>query len=484
VIGETVGSYRVTRVLGEGGMGRVYLGEHTLIGKRAAIKVLLPHFSTNPDVVKRFFNEARSSSLLKHPGVVDIYDFGRLPNGSAFIIMELLDGESLSDCLRRVGRLGHELLVDVARQVANALGAAHERGIVHRDLKPDNIFLLCDSETRSGVRVKILDFGVAKLADLAAGGKGTTRTGAIIGTPTYMSPEQCRGAGHVDQRSDIYSLGCVMFEMATGRVPFPGVGPGEVIAAQLYQAPPSLGDALPPPVMLLIERMLAKSPDERVQSMAEVVQALGAVDSVALPATERMPTLPVPPPSPPTTLGGASGEMAAVLDAGPRRLRRVAIVAVTTAAVLGGGAVVWRVRSEATATATRELLSPATGAKAVAPAPPAPRHVSVRIVSQPAGAEVYRVLDGVRIGRTPWQGEFAVSDGEAVFRLRARGYHDAELSVPLEVDAERSVALEKIVHKATPPTPAPSPAPSTTPPATPPAEAKPNRSGLVDPWAN
>jgi serine/threonine-protein kinase len=235
VIGSTVGSYVIRRVLGEGGMGRVYLAEHQLIGKRAAIKVLLPQYSSQAEIVNRFFNEARASSMLKHPGVIDVYDFGRLPDGSAYLMMEFLEGQSLAARLR-AGSLALELALDIARQVALALGAAHAHGIVHRDLKPDNVFLVPDTELRAGVRTKVLDFGIAKLTDdQGGGGAGATRTGAIIGTPTYMSPEQCRGAGKVDHRSDVYSLGCMLFEMLSGRPPFVAEGPGEVIAAHLLR---------------------------------------------------------------------------------------------------------------------------------------------------------------------------------------------------------------------------------------------------------
>src|SRR5215831_18237470 len=170
VIGTTVGSYRILDKLGEGGMGAVYLAEHTLIGRRAAVKVLLPELSNNQEIVNRFFNEARSTAQIKHPGLIDIYDFGYHTTGSAFIVMEFLDGESLASRLRRESRLPIALLATLGRQIASALAAAHQKGIVHRDLKPDNVFLVVDAEMQHGVRAKVLDFGIAKLQSDGHGG--------------------------------------------------------------------------------------------------------------------------------------------------------------------------------------------------------------------------------------------------------------------------------------------------------------------------
>jgi hypothetical protein len=314
MIGETVGSYRIVRVLGEGGMGRVYVAEHPLIGKQAAVKILLPQYSANPDIINRFFNEARASSLLKHHSVVDIYDFGRLANGSAFIVMELLEGETLQARIQRERRIDIHILVDIARQVAGALGLAHGRGIVHRDLKPDNIFLVADRDTRSGLRAKILDFGIAKLiGDHPQGSNGGTRTGAIFGTPAYMSPEQCRGAKQVDHRSDIYSLGCVLLEMARGNPPYSGEGPGDLIAAHMSQEIPSLND-VPEPVKGCVARMLAKQPEQRFQSMNEVEIALSLPDDAAV----RAQNVPLPAPTrssarPMIAIGGAVAVLAGVV---------------------------------------------------------------------------------------------------------------------------------------------------------------------------
>jgi len=302
VEGAVIGSYQIVRKLGEGGMGAVYLGHHALLGRRAAIKVLLPALSARPDVVNRFFNEARAVTSISDPGIVQVFDFGYHTDGSAFIVMEFLDGEALDVRLHRFGRLSVVESLRLARQVATSLAAAHAQHIIHRDLKPENIFLVKDSEVSSGERSKILDFGIAKLADDHPG-KIKTHTGAIIGTPVYMSPEQCRGLAELDHRSDIYALGCVLFHLLTGRPPFEGEGMGDIIAAHIRETAPAPSAILPsisPQVDALVLRCLAKSPDDRFQTITEVATAIGqllpyltAPDSVTHFVT---PPPPVPPP--------------------------------------------------------------------------------------------------------------------------------------------------------------------------------------------
>ncbi len=182
MVGRDIGNYRVTGVIGEGGMGTVYSAEHKAIGRKAAIKVLLPEMSASRSIVQRFFNEARATTSIRHPGIVDVFDYGQLEDGRAYIAMEQLEGENLAACLRRTGQLALGHIVAIGRQAASALAAAHEKGIVHRDLKPDNIFLVPDADLPGGVRVKILDFGIAKLATRGDAGL-KTRTGAMMGTP-------------------------------------------------------------------------------------------------------------------------------------------------------------------------------------------------------------------------------------------------------------------------------------------------------------
>ncbi len=273
--GATVGQYRIHRKIGEGGMGAVYLAEHTLIGRRAAIKVLLPQLSSQREIVDRFFNEARATTSIPDPGIVQVFDFGFSPDGSAYIVMEFLEGEPLDARMKRFGRLTSFDALRITRQAAGSLGAAHAAGIIHRDLKPENIFLVRDPEAQGGERPKILDFGIAKLGGLGNqdGNQMRTRTGALMGTPVYMSPEQCRGAGLVDHRSDIYAMGCVIFHMITGRPPFEADGIGEIIAAHLREPAPaasSLAPGIPEGVDDLLHACLAKAPEQRFQSMADL----------------------------------------------------------------------------------------------------------------------------------------------------------------------------------------------------------------------
>jgi len=276
-VGQTLGNYRVTGTLGQGGMGAVFSAEHQVIGRRAAVKVLHTDLSKDQETVRRFFNEARSSSLIKHAGIVDVLDFGYSPDGAAYLVMELLEGESLLARMRRQRKLPLAELVPIIRQIAAALGAAHGAGIVHRDLKPDNVFLVRDPEVAGGVRVKILDFGIAKLAGDSAYGVSQTRTGLVMGTPLYMAPEQCKGAGQVDSRADVYALGCMMFEMVTGQVPFIAEGAGEVMAAHIHVAPTwprMLDPSIPPALEAIILRALSKQPEQRQHSMDELAAAV------------------------------------------------------------------------------------------------------------------------------------------------------------------------------------------------------------------
>ena len=276
-------------MIGEGGMGVVYRAEHTLLGRKAAIKVLRSEISQ--ELVERFFNEARAATAVKHPGIVEIYDFGHHGDGSAYIVMELLEGESLRDRLDREECIPWTRAVTIAKQVASALGAAHELGVVHRDLKPDNVYLVVDPDVVGGERAKVLDFGIAKLADdTGVANVFRTRTGSLIGTPVYMSPEQCRGAGEVDERTDIYSLGCVLYQMVCGRPPFVGAGHGDLIMMHMTIAPtpPSrLEPTVPEWLEQVILRMLAKNPDDRHGDMAEVTSDLERL--VVMPAMTLIP---------------------------------------------------------------------------------------------------------------------------------------------------------------------------------------------------
>jgi serine/threonine protein kinase len=289
-VGSIIGSYRVVTRLGQGGMGAVFVAEHTLLGRRAAIKVLPAEQADDAAVVERFFREAQIASTVADPGIVQVFDFGYHVDGSAYLLMELLDGEPLDARLRRLGRLPPVAALRIARQIATSLAAAHARGIVHRDLKPENIVLVPDAAVAGGERAKILDFGIATV--VARGRSGAP--GPVMGTPLTMSPEQCRGSAALDHRSDIYSLGCVLFQLLVGRPPFEGDTAADVIARHLLEPPPvpsNLVPELPPDLDVLVLCCLAKSPEQRFQRMTELIAGI----ALALPALPRGPRGPRPP---------------------------------------------------------------------------------------------------------------------------------------------------------------------------------------------
>jgi serine/threonine protein kinase len=259
--GIQVGAYNIVAPLAAGGMCEIWVAEHTLLARCAAIKVLRSELSSRPEMVKRFFDEARIMTAIANPGIVQIFDFGFHVDGSAYLVMELLTGETLHDRLERVGAFAVADALHLVRQVATALAVAHAHGIVHRDLKPANIFLVPDPEVVGGERAKILDFGLATRVERAC----PTPELLVLGTPAYMSPEQCRGTQPVDQRSDIYSLGCVLFTLLTGHAPFSGTE-DELIAMQLNALPPRPSQrvpAIPAVVDHRVLRCMAKDPERR-----------------------------------------------------------------------------------------------------------------------------------------------------------------------------------------------------------------------------
>ena len=273
--GRVIGNYRVISKIGRGGMGTVYLAEHLLIGHAVAIKTLRKQYSHNSAIVERFFNEAKASAAIRHPGIVAVQDFGYLPDGGAYLVMEYLHGKPLEQCLRGGARVPLSQALEYTRQIADALHAAHAVGIVHRDLKPDNVFLVPDTAVSGGTRIKLLDFGIAKLMHSEHGNR--TRTGVIMGTPAYMAPEQCRGLATIDHRADLYALGCMLFQMLCGRQPFVSDAVVDVMGSHMYVPPPApsqFNDSIPPPVEQLILTLLAKRPDDRPASAVEIKNAL------------------------------------------------------------------------------------------------------------------------------------------------------------------------------------------------------------------
>ena len=281
VAGETFGNYEVIATLGKGGMGVVYLAQHRTLARRAAIKVLVPELTREPDIVRRFFLEARATSLIRHPGIIEVFDYDIEADGRAYIVMEYLKGETLAECLQRVGTLQWQTACAIGNRIAAALGAAHAHGIVHRDLKPGNIFLsnleIDVATAATERRIKILDFGLAKLLHDDRASTRITRAGMLLGTPAYISPEQCDATGEVDHRTDIYALGCILYEMICGQPPFMPSTFRKMLAAHMFQAPTrasALVPAVPAWLDQLIARMLEKNAADWPASMPEVADAL------------------------------------------------------------------------------------------------------------------------------------------------------------------------------------------------------------------
>ncbi len=255
-------------------MGRVYLAEHVLIGRRAAIKVLAAEIADKEDLVSRFFTEARAVNDIRHPNIVEVTDFGTF-GSQPFIVMELLDGETLEQRLAKVGMLDMESAARVVAQVASAVGAGHEHGMVHRDLKPANIFLRNHPDYPDFV--KVLDFGIAKLVAADRNVQHHTEIGMLIGTPAYMSPEQCLGDLHLDHHSDIYSLGVVLYQIVTGRLPFNAETAGRLIVCHVQEEPVPAHQACPrvsPAMSAVISKAMAKKPEQRFASMREMREAV------------------------------------------------------------------------------------------------------------------------------------------------------------------------------------------------------------------
>src|SRR4051812_11842758 len=257
-------------------MGSVYMGIHPVIGSRVAIKFLHPQFAHDEKVVERFFNEARVVNVIGHDNILKILDLDVTDDNRHYFVMEFLHGRPLQALLRQNVPIPLEVAGPILTQVCDALEAAHKRGIIHRDLKPDNIYLI----TMKGKQnfVKVVDFGIARVNDESGASTGKTQTGMVMGTPAYMSPEQGSGAtSRIDARSDVYSLGVVMFQLATGRLPFPGANFGEVLVGHLQTPTPqprSLNAQIPAAYEAIILKCLQKKQEDRYRSMKELKQAI------------------------------------------------------------------------------------------------------------------------------------------------------------------------------------------------------------------
>lgn len=329
LIGQVLaGKYRIDDKIDEGGMGCVYRATHVLMEKVIAVKVLHPALAADDRVVARFTREAKAASRISHPHAINVTDFGESENGIVYLVMEYLRGRTLKEIVRSGGPMSLERTVEIVRQVGGALEAAHNEGVVHRDLKSDNIML---DEATGGDWAKVLDFGIAKIQQTERSvhetDPGLTAPNLIIGTPQYMSPEQCSQASDIDARSDIYSFGVIVYEMLAGHVPFSGDSPTATMMKHIQEPPPSILDErpdLPEGVGRVLARALAKRPEDRFQKATELAAAL-AEAAAAVPSasaatavldTDRIgaPTSPNEPSR--TTVGRVEDDEATVVSAG------------------------------------------------------------------------------------------------------------------------------------------------------------------------
>ena len=423
--GFKVGEYEVSHHIGSGGMAAVYAGVQPVIGKKVAIKVLSRMLSSDHSMVERFVQEARAVNQIRHHNIVDIFALGELPDGRAYCVMELLTGETLKDRLRH-GSPTYEEVVSILSQICEGLDAAHRSNVVHRDLKPDNIFLV---ESNRGSVVKILDFGIAKLLDSETAPAQRTRAGILMGTPEYMSPEQCSGRD-VDARADIYLLGVMMYEMFTGRLPFAAATPIMTINAHVSDKPtdPRMYADLPPQLRALILECLEKEPKDRPQTALEVrdqlidvVQALG-VDVASVLALPRLTGTRIP-----RTRTGGTGPRHTFRAVRKSRVPRV-IGGIVILALAGVGLMV--VVKTLGGDQVEEEPKPEPGVAPAAVDAAAPVELlALQIISDPPGANVTidgrpQALRSPYVFKVPWAEKVAI-------RVELAGYHPYEEMVAL-----------------------------------------------------
>ena len=470
------GRYKVETILGEGGMGVVYRCSHTIIGKKLALKVLRADLARDGEVTERFLNEAKSASAIGNPHIIDISDFGQLPDGSTYFVMEFLTGQALTGAIQG-GPMPDARLLAVTRQLGEALGAAHAAGIVHRDLKPDNIFLVERGAEKDFV--KILDFGIAKVSTTA--GK-LTRAGAVFGTPHYMSPEQAAGTD-VDHRGDIYSLGVILYELASGKVPFDADNFMGVLSQHMYKAPPPLRSAAPPGTEIspgieaVIVKCLAKRPEHRYQSMAELVADIDRLRAGTTPGAARARQEDF------TTPGGYFDDLP---GGAPRRRASTGVIVLgllLLAAVAFGVSIL--LRQNASPVPLPEVATKAPESKPEAPAAPpgpiakpGPALRQVLVATEPISARIFKGTEDLGVSPV----SIDVPEGQSVeLTIRAEGFKDTRLVVDGK-ETRQSIRLERVVTarpKGAKPA-APPPKPATKPQA----GKRPQLGGgeIIDPW--
>jgi serine/threonine-protein kinase len=455
--GSMFGRYRIERRIGAGGMGAVYEAVHTGLGKRVAIKALIPEMASDPEVQVRFLREGESAAKIQHPNVVDIYDVGT-QDDITYLVMEYLEGRDLSGRLKKEGTLSVEKAADAIVPVVAALLTAHERGIVHRDLKPANIFL---AEGPHGMMTpKVLDFGISKIKTNAPSEELTT-TGALLGTPYYMSPEQAAGSKQLDARSDQYSLGVILYQCVTGKRPFEADSMYKIlhrIVQGEFEPPRKVRPELPPEFERLLMTAMATKPDHRYPSMKELGRALlpfaGArtrarwepIFGEALSSTDL-----------PSTYPGhgmaALAEPLAITHDGPHTTARPAPPAGRSRLFLMGGVLLVLSAGIMVALTVRDRPAPITAEKIALdsvepPPPPVVPKYDVSLSVTPATATIE--IDGRTAGTGSFAGTFAKDGTRHVVRISADGYQPKTIELVDGPPSESTIALEKIERRPKP----------------------------------
>lgn len=431
-VGQQIGSYRIERLIEEGGMGAVFEAIHPEIGRRAAVKVLRRTFARDPEFAARFLNEARAANLVGHPNIVEIFEFGRLTDETPYIIMEFLAGRSLAARLREQPAPSLAESLEWCRQIAHAITAAHQKGIIHRDLKPENVFLVPDPVHSGGLRVKILDFGIAKLRpEQSVGGASVTRAGTTMGSPAYMAPEQCYELGHVTERADVYALGIILYELLAGRPPFIADLTAEVLVMQAKVSPPPLRQLAPDvPIVVatLVHQLLEKKPENR-PTMAELLAKLTDLQATLPLATKRA--------RGPGSQGRGS------------QLPTQVLALVTVVCVLGAGLLLRQLmrpppRATTQTNADAGIAASTTGqtvAKSTNPAGQNADTVRCEISSEPSGVQIFDAQTDRLLGTTPTTLNLQRNPQAQKVVLRKAGYQERTVSIDRTRDVVRSESL-------------------------------------------
>lgn len=458
-LGATIdGRYKVEALLGEGGMGVVYRCVHTIIGKKVAMKVLRADLARDAEVTERFLNEAKAASSIGNAHIIDISDFGQFPDGAAYFVMEYLGGQPLSKLLEGGQPLSVHRILHLGRQIAEGLSAAHAANIVHRDLKPDNIFLVDRGADRDFI--KILDFGIAKVSSSSEGSK-LTRAGAVFGTPHYMSPEQAAGQP-VDHRGDIYSFGVILYELASGRLPFDADNFMGILTQHMYKAPvpiralvPAPHD-VPPGLEAIVLKCLSKRPEHRYQSMHELMLEFDRLSSGGVP--EAVPEMmarsggfnvpvdyfkkgqmPQPVPATPSDSPGARGSRWAVYAGIAGVLAAIGIVVGIFANSQSSSAVTEAAKIEGTSAKGQQTAKESAES---APKPAAKVSKQVLLATEPMDAHIFRGSED--LGQSPVM--ISVEEGVAVnLDIQRDGYKPSKITLDGQ-QSRQTVKLEKVAR--------------------------------------